>query len=662
MLQTNLREIDADMDVNDVADFIKQHGATAWLQSVGGILANYPTDLDFQIRNPYLINRTSGDLIKDSMDAARARDMRLLARMDFSKVQRSVAESHPDWLYISPNGTWQNHTNGLVSVCPSGKWYQERSFDILEEVMARYNLDGFFVNWAGMNERDYYRIYHGVCHCDSCQARWEKYSASKDLPEGPWNETYDEWKIFSDGVVDEWTGRIRDFISERLPDAGLILGESADIMFHEANNAVDREMWHFATGEAVGKATSYRPDVPVLVNSAAFLDHAYRMGAEQPDNFAQYYLQAIARGANPSTYIIGIPGKIPWPGMDKAANLMRFHEQHKDVYKGFKPVARTGLVLPDDSLMEDEQYEEAEVEYKGLYMALQELHIPFDVVSQEYLAGIVDNGGLKRYGVLVLPHLGTLNASNASALDDWVASGGTLITTGSIGIEGDDTLQLQSLPATRQEEYLSNEEDNWSTYLAPVQNRTEENYYTGPLIPLLDDFGSYEWKDDSRGVYKKLAFGPFAPPEYIYGNVQVDIRGAGIGSYGNGTGVIIPFPVGRGYREIGLSVYRDFFSLVFNEAGGAGEKLEFDLVPQVEVVLGVNEAGQTVVHLINQSGIKHQNYGTPLPIPASQVKIVGGGKVNAKALLTGKELEANEDGWIQLPGFELFDVIIIEGL
>lgn len=55
--------------------------------------------------------------------------LRLLGCIDFSKVQESVAKAYPDWLYISPNGTWQNHTNGLVSGCPSGKWYQEQLFD-----------------------------------------------------------------------------------------------------------------------------------------------------------------------------------------------------------------------------------------------------------------------------------------------------------------------------------------------------------------------------------------------------------------------------------------------------------------------------------------------------------------------------------------------------
>jgi hypothetical protein len=51
MLQTNLRAIDADMDVNQTLDFLEQHGANAWLLSVGGILANYPTELEFHAYN-----------------------------------------------------------------------------------------------------------------------------------------------------------------------------------------------------------------------------------------------------------------------------------------------------------------------------------------------------------------------------------------------------------------------------------------------------------------------------------------------------------------------------------------------------------------------------------------------------------------------------------
>jgi hypothetical protein len=49
--------------------------------------------------------------------------------MDFSKVAPQVAAEHPEWCYMSPNGNLQEHTAGLVSVCPCGGYYQERIFD-----------------------------------------------------------------------------------------------------------------------------------------------------------------------------------------------------------------------------------------------------------------------------------------------------------------------------------------------------------------------------------------------------------------------------------------------------------------------------------------------------------------------------------------------------
>lgn len=223
MVHPNLREIDADMNTDEVADWIQAHGASAWLQSVGGITANYPTKLDFQIVNPMSAARESGDLVGDTVKSGRARDIRVLGRMDFSKLHREVAEQHPDWLYRSPKGEWQNHTNDLVSACPSGEYYQERIFDILGEVIDWYGLDGFFINWAGMNERDYFRVYHGVCHCDACQRGWAEHMGNISLPHGPENDNYQDWQLWSDEfVVQKWTAKVSQFLKDRAPGAGLI--------------------------------------------------------------------------------------------------------------------------------------------------------------------------------------------------------------------------------------------------------------------------------------------------------------------------------------------------------------------------------------------------------------------------------------------------------
>ena len=684
MVHPNLREIDSDMDTDEVADWIVEHGASAWLQSVGGITANYPTDLDFQIMNPVAAARDSGDLIADTVTSGRARGIRILGRMDFSKLHLEVAQQHPDWLYISPNGTWQNHTGDLVSACPSGEYYQERIFDILGEVVDRYGFDGFFVNWAGMNERDYFRVYHGVCHCESCQRGWTSEFGDTRMPHGPWDSNYKEWQLWSDGIVQNWTAKVSAFLDERAPGAGIIrFGAAADVMFYEPNNALDREIWHHATTETVSTHKSANPNKPVLANCASFIDHAYRITPENEHHYAQYHLQAMSRGANPSSYMIGYPGKIPWSGMDTAGELMRFHRDWSDVYAGMTPVAKTALVLPKEVLFSNSTlFEAALSEYKGLYKSLQELHKPFDVVSQLDFPKVASSDSIDRYELIILPNMGVLPADDAEALDEWVARGGKVLATGVVGVETDvdpnsdeaddeDTeqnrgsvgLQLQSLPASQRLNFTDTFEDLWSMYMATEQNASnEENTYNGNIVPLIGSYSLYDWNDGVEGLYKKLDYAPFAPPEYIYGNEQVDELGAGWGSYENGTGVLVSFPVGWGYRETGLETFREFFGELLNEVG-ADEPLEFDLLQQVEVTVNVNAEGQYVVHLINMSGIRYQNFGPWMPMPAGSFKVKGGGKgVKVKTLKTGLELEVEEDGTVQLPGFDLFDVIVVEGL
>ncbi|KAL2841227.1 hypothetical protein BJY01DRAFT_13539 [Aspergillus pseudoustus] len=234
--------------------------------------------------------------------------MRLLARMDFSKVSAEVAKEHPEWRYVSLAGELQSHAGRLVSVCPSGEYSQEQIFDILDEVVQRYPLDGFFINWTTMSEENYYKRYHGFCHCDACQTRWREYSGGLELPKGPQDANYARWLRFSRELLDGITDGARSSIVQRPPSACLILGKATEIVIQEVNNAVGRELWHHSTPDTISSWISYRPDVPVSVNSTSLLDMPYRMANEELVHFAQYLLLCISRGGYPSTYMMGTPG------------------------------------------------------------------------------------------------------------------------------------------------------------------------------------------------------------------------------------------------------------------------------------------------------------------------------------------------------------------
>ncbi|HYW78500.1 MAG TPA: hypothetical protein VE890_02950, partial [Thermoguttaceae bacterium] len=82
MLQTNLREIDATMDIDRYVRDIKQSGADVVLFNVGGIVANYPTELPFHWRNTHM----QGDLVGTVLERLHREGIRMIGRFDFSKI------------------------------------------------------------------------------------------------------------------------------------------------------------------------------------------------------------------------------------------------------------------------------------------------------------------------------------------------------------------------------------------------------------------------------------------------------------------------------------------------------------------------------------------------------------------------------------------------
>jgi hypothetical protein len=662
MFQTNLRENDAGLDTGAVLDYIQAHGANTWLVNAGGILSFYPTDLPFQTRNPHLTKRSSGDLLGDAVTAAHQRGVRLMARMDFSKVSAQIAAEHPEWCFISPTGQFQEY-GGLVSVCPSGGYYQDRTFDILDEVIERYPVDGFFFNWFGFNEVDYSKVYHGVCQCLSCQRGFELHSGLAELPTGPTSPNYANWLIFATRTIHQLTDRLRAHIAERRPDACL-LGRTADIVFHEANNALGRELWHHATSETVSTARAYRPQVPVLVHSVAFMDMPYRMAGEQPEHVAQYLVQAISRGANPSTYIMGTPEQIPYPCLEIAGEITRFHRRWQHVYDGMRPTAKTALVRPDRLAQSSADHQRSTAEFRGIYSALQQLHVPFDVIPQEHIVAMDANASLDRYSLVVLPDLGNLSVDAAQVLDAFVAGGGRLVATGSTGLGSGGPVQLGCLPAERQLAVTTKPELLWSTYIAPSQDggAADVNVYQGPIAPVYGAYHFCQWKPAAEHRRALLARAPYGPPEKAYGNVQVGHPGYVIDSHGRGRSVVIPWTIGRTYHDLGLSVVRDLLHEVVDQLLAGDEVVSAELPEQVELTL--HRTGErTVIHLINMSGARRTNFGPPISVRSGVLRVSGvqaGATAHALVRDVGCAVERDSDTLtIMLPEFELFEVIVI---
>lgn len=655
--QTNLREIDAGMDVDAALDAIEEYGADTWLLSVGGIIANHPSRLASQTVNPHLSERPSGDLIGDATRAAQARGIRVLARMDFSKIDAARAERHPEWCFVSPDGAPQIY-NGYRSVCPSGEYYQREMFDVVAEVLEEYPIAGFFFNWMSFNESDYSRRYWGVCHCEACRRGFARFAPELTLPHGPEDPCYARWKEYSGAVLTDLHHRMQEHVRRLAPEAALIQGDRADITFHEANNAVGRTLWHQATADAVDNARAADPARPVFVNAVAFVDMPYRWAGEDPRHLEQYAVQSIAHGAQPSTYIMGTPAHSPFPALDRSGRITRFHRDHQEDYAGLVPTARTALVRPTGN-------GRARAEFEGWHTALSEAHVPAAVVQASSLTSLRRD----RFDLVILPDLGVLPAQDAQALRDFVAQGGAVITTGSSAWTAGVHQLDPDGERLQQKAVFETEESLRSLHLDIGADHPDVE--SGPVhVPALGEFralgipGAHSTDENRpRTGWPVLGRALYGPPEKCYGNEETGHPGrVSWQEPSGGTVSVLPWLPGTVLRELGLSAVGDALASQVGATGGEHLRWRTTLPAHIRLVPGRSARG-TLIHLLNRSGERPQRFVDPAPASSAELEIPCAAEPReVRALVAGHEL-----GWswsagvlhVRTPRIDVFEAIAV---
>lgn len=643
MMQTNLRLIDAALDADAVADFVKDHGADAWLLNTGGIYASYPSELASQTPNPNLGLRPSGDIVLDAVQAAHERGLKLLARMDFSKVLPHVAAAHPDWLYVSADGKHQIF-NDLVTTCPSAGYFQEEVFIILDEVLTRYDVDGFFINWFMYSEMNYAHEYLGPCHCKTCATAWN-HETGEHLPKGPRDENYPRWKAWATQNILNIGGRIRKHIADQKSGAPLILHDTADMRYVEANNAVGREFWPHQTAESVSAAFTRAPATPVLVNCVAFLDFPYRMAAEHPERFAQYLIQSMSRGGSVSTYIMGPPNAIEYGAVDLAAEITRFHQANDDTYAELTTASKVLLVSPAEH-MERGPIPAHINEFRGLYTALLELHVPFDVIEAEHLQQL-STSQLERYELMVLPLGYGLVSTAVTLIDRWVESGGALLTTLS------DVENADSLPRSSGVEVIKGSVEGPQLLSAYAQDAQ------GGVIPLHGRAHHVLSSDTATAAAVLVPPARFGPPEYCYGHVPSSEPAVIANTWGKGRALTYTWSIGRAYKDLALADIRSALKESLKDL--RGDVFVDTTLPEFVEITAAQCPERTVLHLINHSGARCSGYGEYASVSGATLRIPGGARGSVRALVSGVELSGRADGAdlvVDLPVVDRFEVLV----
>jgi hypothetical protein len=412
LIQTNLREIDmADIDAERYVASLRSFEATVAMINTSGIIASYPTKLEFHTRSAFL----TGDSLASIIDACHASDIRVIARTDFSKVRRALYERHPEWAYVRADGEIMDEW-GDVHVCINGDYQHVCAPRIVEETITTLDVDGIYFNMAGYQTWDYAGTYHGICHCDRCIERFrEMFGLELPEREDMDDPVYRRYRVFTERTVREHDERIHGLIRRVRPDLAIdrAFETGRGFVRQESNTSLGRPLpWVYSASENTRWVVGSFPRMVSSNSSVDFIDYPVRHVSVSADQQRLRLAQALANGGGLDYYVIGrLDDHADRSAFEAVREVFRFHASHEGDYLDLRSCAEIALLTGPGANLE---------EFRGWFRVLVEHHFQFDTVD----VSVADEAVLDRYRAIVLPDLQPIGRGIARTIDAFGGAAG----------------------------------------------------------------------------------------------------------------------------------------------------------------------------------------------------------------------------------------------
>ena len=652
-IQTNLRETDmADIKAGEFVRQLQSFDATVVMINTSGIIASYPTELDFHFQSEYL----TGDSLEDIIRECHRAGIRVIARTDFSKVRLPVYEQHPEWAFRRRDGGIVNY-NGDVHVCINSDYQQKYALEIMAETVRKLDIDGMFFNMGGFVQRDYSGNTYGLCHCARCRERFlDAYGFA--LPE---TDSLDDpacraYKRFQKDVVEAQNAAVYALLTSLKPDICVSRCADEGMFRQEANTALDRALpkWQYTAAENTKYVKSSYDHRMVSTNTTVdFIDFPARHAAVSPSLQRIRLYQSLAQGGALDYYLIGrLDNHRDRSGYTGVREVFAFHKRNEDTYNKLDSAAKIALLKDPDGCQN---------EYRGWYRFLAENHYLFDTP----LKGRLTPGRLARYEAVILPDCKYLSAALAGMLDGFVTAGGKLISGfGSATGDGQYApLAKPALDCLGVDEVLITRDDMRGSYFEleagafPSLPETE-------LIYLDESYIYASYASDVTFHGKLIPPQMFGPPERCYPTVFSGHPCFLTRAYGKGRAMLIPWKPGKFFYNQGYPSYLRFVNDLLETVMGI-PRVQTDLPEMVEITSHTDADNRfELVSLVNGTGHFGLSFYEPVPLdgysltlPCKRVP------QRVYSLVTGKNADfTTQDGSlsVKLPRIGMFEALRIE--
>ncbi|HZG86715.1 alpha-amylase family protein [Paenibacillus sp.] len=614
LIQNNLRESDANLDVDALIKQLKELHANVLMINAGGIVAFYPTKLEYQ----YRAAGQQKDLVREALDKAHAEGMKVIVRFDFSKAHESIFEKKPEWFYRTKEGREVNY-HGIVHSCISSYYQQEYSLKIIDEVLTNYDVDGIFFNWFGYNTRDYSGNDHGICHCEACKTKFrERFGLELPEQENRDDPAFLKHLIYREETAAMMLDRVHALVKSKNRDIAISTysDHKVDIIRAESNTdkARPHPVWLYSASENV-KAVEDSWDDKLISNCVInAVDLVHRFNAVSKHEINIRLKEALASGSGLDFCIIGVFEDYPdRENLPIVADIFAYHEKHQEYYGNFTSVSEIALVKPRRTQSADSK------EYAGLFKMLKEEHVLFDVVQQKTLPGRAER--LSRYKTILIPDIAEFSAEELEALESYSAQGGCLIATGRSFTSGEPNRSfLQRTFGVQAEEAGTFRRQ--AAYLYVGDKETFRRFPERDWLLLDGHFGRVRFGAACRTHLPLVEPSTFGPPERAFGHrISDDVFGLGVHSDDRRTSVYMPWQPGQLYYKHGYDDNKRLLLDVLDRFVQLESPVIIEAPQTVELFFNRLDDETYILHLLNLSGFNGVSYFEPTPIHNVRVRL-----------------------------------------
>ncbi|MDB5248609.1 MAG: Beta-galactosidase [Segetibacter sp.] len=659
LVQTNLREIDATMDVDAYVQSMVDASANIVLINVGGIVGNYPTKLPYHYRNPFM----KGDLVGDLIRGLHSKGIKVIGRFDFSKINETLAAKKPEWLYVSTAGKNVNY-NGQVHTCPNGGYQQEYGMEILKEAITTYPLDGIFFNMIGYTTSDYSGNYYGICQCENCKKKFHD-STGHTLPvKADMNDpVFREYNAFKKTTADKLFKQIGNHIKTLNPkimintyaDAGV------DMIASESGAELTPEYeWNYSATDNVKRVLgSYKDRSPgnLLIYFQAI---GYRHVGTSPNMAKVWMLENMLHGAPLGFVVVGTlvnyEDRIFIPTLN---NLYGFHKTNEKLFTNVQAVNKIALIRGSRD------------EYEGMIKLLTEEHIMYDIIDPAVIGTSRMPRQLEEYEALILGDVSDMDDRLVSAIDTYVNNGGKILSTAFTSTKDAlgkplNSIRLKSFGVNPSFETFKRAK---STYLKVSDNDKaslgQKEFKDFSIMMTYSDFLQCTTSGAAKGYMKFLPATRFGPPEKSYYTQEniTNFPGVVSNTYGKGRSVFIPWELGSQYLFKGHYMHRAMFVSALQNLLNVERTVVTDASPLIEITHLANRNGAFEwLGLINHSGQVGGSLREPVTIHNTNIRFKPTKPIKElKLMRSGTTLNFKQvDGWVEcnVPQLHDFDMLL----